>query len=157
MKKHHTVLALAAALLTLGHIQSAKAETPSLPHKLIVTPEIKKAFEGSDSIQVREITGTASKFEVGGTYRVVGVCRQEAYQTAMLYIGNTAESGSAAIVAKDGSSLFKTCANGLTEFDVTFTLLRPGILHATIYDTNKTNSRDNAYAGIYLGDVVFKH
>jgi len=157
MKPLAAILSLTAALLSLGNLQSAKAETPSLSHKLTVTPEIKKAFEGSDSIQVREITGTASKFEVGGTYRVVGVCRQEAYRTAMLYIGNTAESGPAAIVATDGSSLFKTCANGLTEFDVTFTLLRPGILHATIYDTNKTNPRDNAYAGIYLGDVVFKH
>lgn len=157
MKMHPTILSLVTAILAIGSVPSSRAEVPSLTNKVIVTPEIKKAFEGSDGIQIREITGTAPKFEVGGTYRLVGTCRQETFKAAVLYIGNTAESGAAAIVALGGSSLSKTCALGSTEFDVTFTLLRPGILHATIYDTNRASKHDNAYAGIYLGDVVFKH
>jgi len=36
------------------------------------------------------------------------------------------------------------------------TLLRPGLLHVTIYDLDNHDKNDNAYAGIYLGDVVFR-
>lgn len=156
MKKHLLILTLVTTILAVGSAPSSGAEAPRLTNKVIVTPEIKKAFEGSDGIQIREITGTASKFEVGGTYRLVGTCRQETFKNAMLYIGNTAEPGATAITALDGSSLSMQCANGSTEFDVTFILLRPGILHATIYDMNRVSKRDNAYAGLYLGDVVFK-
>jgi len=49
-----------------------------------------------------------------------------------------------------------TLPNGTTEFDITFTLLRPGLLHVTIYDLDNHDKNDNAYAGIYLGDVVFR-
>ena len=53
--------------------------------------------------------------------------------------------------------MFKPLSDTPTEFDVTFTVLRPGILHVTIYDSDNHDKGDNAYAGIYLGDVVFKH
>src|ERR1043165_8935057 len=107
---------------------------PALLHSLTVTPVIKRPFDSGDSIKIRSVTGTASKFETGGTYRVIGVCRQQNLRHATLYLGNTAEAGSAAIVGADGSSLFRALSNGSTDFDITFTLLRPGRLHLTIYD-----------------------
>ena len=57
----------------------------------------------------------------------------------------------------DGSSLTRDLPAGSTAFDCTFTLLRPGILHATIYNLDSPAKRDSASEGIYLGDVVFKH
>ena len=143
------------AALVISCAQPAP-ETRALSHTLSVHPAIKKAFHNSDSIEIRSISGTAPQFQTGGTYRVVGTCRQETLKNATLYLGNTAESGSDAIVASAGSSLFKPLPNGTTEFDITFTVLRPGLLHVTIYDMNNHNKNDNAYAGIYLGDVVFR-
>ncbi|EDY18584.1 hypothetical protein CfE428DRAFT_3969 [Chthoniobacter flavus Ellin428] len=157
MKTRVITTAFATAIFALVATNHATAETPSLEHKLNVTPEIKKAFTGSDSIEIRQITGTAATFQVGGTYRVTGVCKQQNLKHAVLYIGNTAEAGPEAITAAAGSSLFKPLADTRTEFDFTFTVLRPGILHVTIYDSDNHDKNDNAYAGIYLGDVVFKH
>lgn len=137
-------------------IAQAAAETTELEHKLTITPEIKRAFHAADSIQIKFVTGTAPKFQIGGTYRVVGTCYQQTLKNATLYLGNTAEAGSDAIVAVAGSSLSKPLPNGTTEFDITFTLLRPGLLHVTIYDLDNHNKYDNAYAGLYLGDVVFR-
>ena len=156
MKTRIITTALVAAIFALVAINHAAADTPTLQHKINVTPEIKKAFNGSDSIEIRQITGTASKFQVGGTYRVTGICHQQSLKHATLYIGNTAETGPDAITATTGSSLFKPLSDTRTEFDVTFTVLRPGILHVTIYDIDNHDKNDNAYAGIYLGDVVFK-
>lgn len=98
----------------------------------------------------------APKFETGGSYRVIGTCRQETLRNATLCLGNTAEPGSVAIVAGTGSSLSKKLPNGTSQFDITFTVLRPGLLHVTIYDMDNHDKNDNAYAGIYLGDVVFR-
>ena len=125
-----------------------------LQYTLGVTPEIKRAFHSDDSIKIRSITGTAPRFQTGGTYRVVGTCTQQTLKNATLYLGNTAEAGPDAIVASAGSSLFRPLPNGITEFDISFTLLRPGLLHVTIYDLDNHNKNDNAYAGIYLGEVV---
>jgi hypothetical protein len=74
-----------------------------------------------------------------------------------LYVGNTAEPGPEAITATTGSSLSKSLRDPHTEFDVTFTVLRPGILHVTVYDVDQQDKRDNVSAGVYLGDVVLKH
>jgi hypothetical protein len=137
-------------------VAQAAPKTPALSHTLSVRPEIKRAFHANDSIEIRSITGTAPKFQTGGTYRVVGICRQETLKNATLYLGNTAEPGSHAIVASPGSTLSKPLPHGTTEFDVTFTVLRPGLLHLTIYDMDNHDKNDNAYAGIYLGDVVFR-
>ena len=128
-----------------------------LQYTLRVTPEIKRTFHSDDSIKIRSITGTAPKFQTGGTYRVMGTCTQQTLKNATLYLGNTAEAGPEALVASAGSSLFRPLLNGTTEFDITFTLLRPGLLHLTIYDLDNHNKNDNAYAGIYLGDVVNRH
>ncbi|HZR18349.1 MAG TPA: hypothetical protein VFE51_13735 [Verrucomicrobiae bacterium] len=86
----------------------------------------------------------------------MGTCYQQTLKNATLYLGNTAEAGSDAIVAAAGSSLSKTLRDGRTEFDITFTLLRPGLLHITMYDLDNHDKNDNAYAGLYLGDVVFR-
>jgi hypothetical protein len=134
----------------------AAPDSPTLQHTLTVRPEIKKAFHDSDTIEIRSVTGTARKFQTGGTYRVTGTCRQQTLKNGTLYLGNTAESGSDAIAANAGSSLSKPLPNGTTEFDITFTLLRPGLLHVTIYDLDNHDKNDNAYAGIYLGDVAFR-
>ena len=143
------------AVLMVGFAQAAP-EAPALRCPVAVTPEIKKAFAGHDAIEVKGITGTAANFQVGGTHRITGVCRQETLAHAMLAIGNTAEIGAAAIVPAAGSSLSKDLPPGFTAFDCTFTLLRPGILHATVYDMDSLSKRDNTVEGIYLGDVVFK-
>lgn len=144
---------LTALVVGIAH---ATPETPALPHALTVTPEIKKAFRADDAIEVRSVTGTATKFQIGGTYRVVGVCRQQSLKNATLYLGNTAEPGPDAIAATEGSSLYRPLANGTTPFDITFTILRPGLLHLTIYDVDSDNKINNAQAGIYLGDAVFQ-
>jgi hypothetical protein len=140
----------------VASVAQAAPETPSLSYTLTVRPEIKRAFHGNDSIEIRSITGTAPKFQTGGTYRVVGTCRQETLKNATLCLGNTAKPGSQSIMASTSSALSKLLPNGTTEFDFTFTVLRPGLLHVTIYDMDNHDKNDNAYAGIYLGDVVFR-
>lgn len=153
-------LSTAAQLLfaiTTFSVAQAAPDAATLSHKLAVTPEIKKTFQGSDAVEFQEITGTSTTFQVGGTYRIKGVCRQQSLEHAFLYIGNTAEPGADAITPLAGSSLYKMLPNGMTAFDCTFTLLRPGILHVTIYDSDNHDGHDTAYEGVYLGDVVFKH
>jgi hypothetical protein len=154
MKTNAIITSLLIAL-AVSNAQAAPG-SPTLQHTLTVTPEIKRAFHAGDTIEIRSVTGTAPKFQTGGTYRVKGICRQQTLKNATLYLGNTAESGSDAIVANAGSSLSKPLPNGTTEFDITFTLLRPGLLHVTIYDLDNHDKNDNAYAGVYLGDVVFR-
>ena len=154
MKAETVITSVLIALIV--SIAQAAPDSPTLQHRLTVTPEIKKAFHGRDAIKIRSVTGTARKFQIGGTYRVAGICRQRTLKNATLYLGNTAEPGSDAIAASAGSSLSKPLSNGTTEFDITFTLLRPGLLHVTIYDLDNHDKNDNAYAGIYLGDVVFR-
>jgi hypothetical protein len=151
------IACMAAAFTFTGCLHTSRAaaqQDRQLEYTLRVTPEIKRAFHSDDSIKIRSITGTAPKFQTGGTYRVVGTCTQQTLKNATLYLGNTAEAGPDAIVASAGSSLFRLLPNGTTEFDITFTLLRPGLLHVTIYDLDNDNKNDNAYAGIYLGEVV---
>jgi hypothetical protein len=144
---------LAVMAISITH---AASETPMLPYQLTVTPEIKRAFHADDSIKIKSITGSEPKLQTGGTYRVVGTCYQRTLKNAMLYLGNTAERGSDAIVAVAGSSLSKSLRDGSTEFDITFTLRRPGLLHLTIYDLDNHNKQDNAYEGLFLGDVVLR-
>jgi hypothetical protein len=137
-------------------IAQAASETPTLTHQLTVTPEIKRAFHRDDSIEIKSVTGTASKFQTGGTYRVMGTCQQRTLKHAILYVGNTAERGADAIVAVAGGSLSKPLRDGSTDFDITFTLRRPGLLHVTVYDLDNHDKNDNAYEGLYLGDVVLR-
>lgn len=150
---------LVQSLLAVVAIGTASAgfTGTALPYKLSVTPEIKKAFHAGDAIDVREITGTTANFQVGGTYRVTGVCRQHALANASLYFGNSAEAGPAAIVPLPDSSLYRTLLSGSTAFDCTFKLLRPGIVHLTVYDLDNHDRTDNSYEGIYLGHAVYKH
>jgi len=151
------IACMAAAFTFTGCLHTSRAaaqQDSQLQYTLRVTPEIKRAFHSDDSIKIRSITGTAPKFQTGATYRVVGTCTQQTLKNATLYLGNTAEAGPDAIVASAGSSLFRPLPNRTTEFDITFTLLRAGLLHVTIYDLDNHNKNDNAYAGIYLGDVV---
>jgi hypothetical protein len=151
------IVSMAAAFTLTGcrHMsRTAAQQDGQLQYTLRVKPEIKRTFHADDSIKIRSITGSAPKLQTGGTYRVVGTCTQQTLKHATLYLGNTAEAGPDAIVASAGSSLFRPLPNGTTKFDISFTLLRPGRLHLTIYDLDNHNKDDNAYAGIYLGDVV---
>jgi|GEM_PF-6382973 len=160
MKKHIApVAALAVAILAGCNTTRPQAapETPALTYNISITPEVKRAFHAGDSIEIRSITGTAPKFQTGGTYRVIGICRQQTLKNAILYLGNTAKLGSRTIVANAGSSLSKPLPNGTTMFDITFTLWRPGLLHVTVYDLDNHDKNDNAYAGIYLGEVALRH
>ena len=101
MKTRLALRALLAVLLT-GPARAA-TEAPPLAYRLAVTPEVKKAFAEHDAIEVEEITGTAANFQVGGTYRITGICRQESLTKAVLTIGNTAEPGGVAIVPAAGA------------------------------------------------------
>jgi hypothetical protein len=153
------IACMAAAFTFTGCLHTSRTTAQQdrqhpFQYTLRVTPEIKRAFQSDDSIKIRSITGTAPQFQTGGTYRVAGTCTQQTLNNATLYLGNTAEVGPEALVASEGSSLFRPLLNGTTEFDITFTLLRPGLLHLTIYDLDNHNKDDNAYAGIYLGDVA---
>ena len=138
-------------------VVQAAPEVPTLSHKIAVIPEIKLAFQAGDAIELQEVTGTTSSFQVGGTYRIKGTCRQRSLKNAILYLGNTAEPSADTIIPAVGSSLYTTLPNGSTAFDCTFTLLRPGTLHATIYDADGRAQRNTAHEDVYLGDVVFGH
>jgi hypothetical protein len=71
-----TRIILSSLLMVLAvSIAEGSPETPALSHTLTFRPEIKRAFHANDSIEVRSISGTAPKFQTGGTYRVVGTCR----------------------------------------------------------------------------------
>ena len=155
MKVSTTILVFLT--VTMFSVAQAAPDAAVLSHKLTVTPEIKQTFQASDAIELQEVTGTAPSFQVGGTYRIRGVCRQQTLKHALLYIGNTAEAGADAIAPVAGSSLYRTLPNGSTAFDCTFTLLRPGILHVTIYDADNHDEHNTVHEGVYLGDVVFGH
>jgi beta-lactamase regulating signal transducer with metallopeptidase domain len=162
-------LAGLAALLLLGTVvlgqgssthdtgettHPAPSPAPVLAHQLTIKPEIKKTFVAGEGIDIRQITGTNASFQVGGTYRVTGVCRQHTLKNATLYLGNTADAGADAIVPALGTSLSKPLPPGSTEFDFTFQLLRPGVVHVTVYDLDNPDKKDNAYAGVELGTVA---
>jgi hypothetical protein len=151
-----TRIIIAFLVAAVAAMTQAASDMTALEHNLTVTPEIKKAFHSGDFIKIKSVTGTAPKFQTGGTYRIAGTCHQRTLKNAVLYIGNTAEPGSPAIEAAADSSLSKPLQDGSTEFDITFTLVRPGLLHITIYDLDNHDKNDNAYAGLYLGDVVFR-
>lgn len=154
MRTHTTLgcLVLCAVFFVMGKAGAAPSD---LPYTVAVTPEVRRAFAPGDGIEIRSVTGTAEKFQVGGTYRIVGVCRQHAVKNAMLYLGNTAPPGAEAISAGEGSSLSQTLAGAETEFDITFTVLRPGQLHVSVYDMdNHDRQRGNAVGGVVLGEVA---
>ncbi len=155
MKLSTTIQVLLA--VTMFSVAQAAPEASTLSHKLTVTPEIKLAFQAGDAIELQEVTGTTPSFQVGGTYRIKGICRQHTLKHAVLYIGNTAEPGADAIIPASGSSLYTALPDVSITFDCTFTLLRPGILHATVYDADSRDQHNTAREGVYLGDVVFKH
>src|SRR6267154_2220534 len=110
--KTRIITALVAAFAV--SIVQAAPETTALQRKLTVTPEIKRAFHSDDSIKIKSVTGTAPRFQTGGTYRIIGTCYQQTLKNATLYLGNTAEAGSDAIVAAEGSSLSKPLRDGST-------------------------------------------
>ena len=87
MKTPIAIKSLLAALV-VGIAGCRSGNAPALKHTLSVTPEIKKAFQSGDSIEIRSIIGTAPKFQTGGTYRVVGACGQHTLNNATLYLGN---------------------------------------------------------------------
>jgi hypothetical protein len=146
-------LVLCGVLLMASAVQAA-AGTADLPYAVVVTPEVRKAFPPGDGIEIRSVTGTAETFQVGGTYRVTGVCRQHSTKNALLYVGNTSSSHDEAIRASEGSELFKPLTEAETEFDVAFTVLQPGQLHVSFYDMDNRDRRDNAVGGIVLGQVA---
>jgi len=121
-----------------------------------VVPQGKKPFANGDGIEIKEVSGSSATFRVGGTYHVRGVCQQNSIQNASLYLGITTEGDGdgEAIKPVSGTSLSRTIPKGRTEFDFEFTPLRPGKLHITLYDVDNYNPKDNASAGLYLGDVA---
>ena len=106
------------------------------------------------SLSIRRASATELKSAAKGGLRSASageqcgrICRSEGKRTRL---------GASDRAAANGSSLSRPLSDKLTEFDVTFTVLRPGLLHVTIYDMDNHDKNDNVYAGIYLGDVVFK-
>ena len=137
-----------------GVLLQAKLATPAATtDRVAITLSPKKPFQGGDGIEIREVTGSAATFQVGGTYRVRGVCRQATIRNAALYLGITAEGSGDALKPAPGTSLSKPVAKGATEFDFTFVPLRPGKVHVTLYDLDNYDPKDNSNAGLYLGEV----
>ncbi|MEP6670695.1 MAG: M56 family metallopeptidase [Chthoniobacter sp.] len=135
------------------HSPPAPAPVPTTG-QVAITLSPQKAFANGDGIEIREVSGSSATFQVGGTYHVRGVCRQNTIQNASLYIGITAEGDGEAIKPAAGTSLSKMAPKGNTEFDFSFTPLRPGKVHVTLYDVDNYNPQDNASAGLYLGEVA---
>jgi hypothetical protein len=140
-----------AGSTTLG---AKPANATFLTDAVSITLSAKRAFKRSDGIEIREVSGSLPTLRVGGTYRVRGVCRQDTIRNALLYLGNTAEGSAEAIQPALGTALSKAAPKGLTEFEFVFTPLRPGKLHLTLYDSDNSDPKDNAYAGLNLGEVV---
>jgi len=135
--------------------EAKPAAAPSAAEVVPIKPAVRNAFKEGDSIEISAITGSSSTFRVGGTYRVQGICRQNTVRNASLYLGNTAEGSADAIQPAAGTSLFIPAPKGSTEeFVFTITLLRPGRLHVTLYDLDNHDPKDNAYAGLDLGEVA---
>lgn len=145
-----------ANALVLASPAGAGIEAKAAPaaENVAITPVAKNSFKGTDSIEISAVSGSSSTFRVGGTYRVRGICHQNTIQNASLYLGNTAEGSGDAIKPASGGSLSIAAPKGSTEFDFTFTLLRPGRLHVTVYDLDQSDPKDNAYAGLFLGEVT---
>jgi hypothetical protein len=164
-----SILAVSAGLLMVNAAESGsnastpadaaatetETATPAMPNKISITPKNKNTFKNGDGIEIKEVLGSVPNFQVGGTYRVKGVCRQQTLDSAQLYMGNTilvrtgeGDFGQNAIIPVGATWLFKLLSKGSTEFEYVFKLLRPGTLHITIYDGGS-----NAYAGIYLGET----
>ena len=162
-----SILAVSAGLLIVNAAESgsnastpaaaAATETaaPAMPNKISITPKNKNTFKNGDGIEIKEVLGSVPNFQVGGTYRVKGICRQQTLDSAQLYMGNTVKStgegdfGQNAIIPVGATWLYKLLSKGSTEFEYVFKLLRPGTLHITIYDGG-----GNAYAGIDLGKIM---
>ena len=163
-----SILAVSVGLLMVNAAESgsnastpaaaAATETaaPAMPNKISITPKNKNTFKNGDGIEIKEVLGSVPNFQVGGTYRVKGICRQQTLDSAQLYMGNTilvrtgeGDFGQNAIIPVGATSLYPSISKGSTEFEYVFKLLRPGMLHITIYDMEN----DNAYAGIYLGET----
>jgi hypothetical protein len=66
--KTDTVITSVLIALAVSIAQAAP-DSPTLQHRLTVTPEIKRAFRSGDKIKIRSVTGTAPKFQIGGTNR----------------------------------------------------------------------------------------
>jgi hypothetical protein len=164
-----SILAVSAGLLMVNAAESGsnastpaaaaatetETATPAMPNKISITPKNKNTFKNGDGIEIKEVLGSVPNFQVGGTYRVKGICRQQTLDSAELYMGNTivgrtgeGDFGQNAIIPVGATWLFKSLSKGSTEFEYVFKLLRPGTLHITIYDGG-----GNAYAGINLGAV----
>ena len=161
-----SILAVSAGLLMVNAAESgsnastpaAAAATgtaaPAMPNKISITPKDKNTFKNGDGIEIKEVLGSVPNFQVGGTYRVKGICRQQTLDSAQLYMGNTVKStgegdfGQNAIIPVGATWLYTLLSKGSTEFEYVFKLLRPGTLHITIYDGGGT-----AYTGIDLGAV----
>jgi beta-lactamase regulating signal transducer with metallopeptidase domain len=135
-----------------GSPGSATVNAGTSPVAVTLAPQ--GTFKDNDGIEIRETTGTSSTFRVGGTYRVRGVCRQSSLEHATLLLGNTAAGEGEAVKPVGGTALSRDIPKGHTEFEFTFTPTRPGKLHITIYEMDNHNPTDNAYAGIYLGEVA---
>jgi len=167
-----SILAVSAGLLMVNAAESGsntstpaaaaatETATPAMPNKISITPKDKNTFKNGDGIEIKEVLGSVPNFQVGGTYRVKGICRQQTLDSAQLYMGNTVKSagegdrGQGAIVPVGATSLYKSLPKGSTEFEYVFKLLRPGTLHITIYDMDNKNPDDNAYAGLSLGKIM---
>src|SRR2546430_13341228 len=67
MKTDTVITSVLIALVV--SIAQAAPDSPTLQHRLTVTPEIKKAFHSRDAIKIRSVTGTAPKFQTGGEDR----------------------------------------------------------------------------------------
>ncbi len=148
------VCGVVCAILLMSGVVHAAPAPADLRYAVSVTPEVRKTFAPGDAIEIFSVTGTAEKFQAGGTYRVVGLCRLHAAKDATLYLGNTASGEGETIRAADGSSLSKPLAATATNFDITFTVLQPGQLHVSLYDMDNHNQRDNAVGGVILGHAA---
>lgn len=140
--------------VTLLMSGAARAEPSALHYAVPVTQEVGKAFTPGDAVEIFSVTGTTNTFQVGGTYRVVGLCRLHAAKNAMLYLGNTTTGRAEAIRPADDSSLSKPLTALATQFDITFTVLQPGQLHVSLYDMDNHDPHDNSIGGIILGQVA---
>ncbi|MFH1614635.1 MAG: M56 family metallopeptidase [Planctomycetota bacterium] len=116
-----------------------KPQTPA--GQVDITPvdfEItKQGFLQDDSIEITEVLGTGSKFEVGQTYTIKGKYKLSSHDQAMLHIYAT----NGETRSKQGPIVKR----GTGEFTRTFTYIKEGWLHLSFYPADGGSSFGNLY------------
>lgn len=121
----------------------ARSDVTQVGYTVVATTGDTEFREG-DRIVIREIRGTASTFELGGTYRIQGHYSLASADRATLLASITAASNSGPAGAQDEAHV--SVARGAGEFVLEFKIETAGYPHVTFYGPD-----GHPFGGVYFG------